>query len=102
MTRDVQALRAATAQGAEPKFLFFWGHQPSKDGSVTKSCFSQWFDAPFTVVDTVYRTAEHYMTAEKARLFGDVAIRNRVLAASIRVPRSGRSRRCLCPVHTMT
>ena len=82
MARDVNAVRACMAQGAEPKFLFFWGHQPSKDGSITKSCFSQWFDAPFAVGDAVYRTAEHYMMAEKARLFGDLPIRNRVLAAS--------------------
>lgn len=81
MARDVHALRAAVAQGGEPKFLFFWGHQPSKDGSITKTCFSQWFQAPFTVGDTLYRTAEHYMMAEKARLFGDVTIRSRVLAA---------------------
>ena len=82
MARDVHSLRAAVPQGAKPKFLFFWGHQPSKDGSITKSCFSQWFDAPFTVADTLYRTAEHYMMAEKAGLFGDQAIRNRILAAS--------------------
>jgi hypothetical protein len=23
-------------------FLFFWGHQPSKDGAITKTCMSQW------------------------------------------------------------
>ena len=52
-------------------FLFFWGHQPSPDGSVTKSCFSQWWVAPFEVDGTIYPTAEHWMMACKARLFGD-------------------------------
>ena len=52
-------------------FLFFWGHQPSKDGSLTKSCFSQWWVAPFKVNDITYQTAEHWMMAEKARLFKD-------------------------------
>jgi ribA/ribD-fused uncharacterized protein len=80
--RDVQSLIAHIAQGAEPKYLFFWGHQPARDGSVTKSCFSQWFDAPFTQDGTLYRTAEHYMMAEKARLFGDERIREQVIAAA--------------------
>jgi hypothetical protein len=53
------------------KFLFFWGHQPSKDGSSTKSCFSQWWPASFVIDNITYKTAEHYMMAEKARLFED-------------------------------
>lgn len=56
---------------ANIKFLFFWGHQPSKDGSVTKSCFSQWWPSVFNVDGIAYKTAEHYMMAEKARLFND-------------------------------
>lgn len=51
------------------KYLFFWGHQPSNDGSITKSCFSQWYESGFDVGDIHYKTAEHYMMAEKARLF---------------------------------
>ncbi|HLZ89792.1 MAG TPA: NADAR family protein, partial [Puia sp.] len=54
-------------------FLFFWGHQPSKDGSITKSCFSQWWVAPFEVEGVRYPTAEHWMMAGKAKLFGDEA-----------------------------
>jgi len=53
------------------KHLFFWGHTPNKDGSVGKSCFSQWWVAPFTVEGIIYKTAEHWMMAEKARLFND-------------------------------
>ncbi|HVU58080.1 MAG TPA: NADAR family protein [Puia sp.] len=52
-------------------FLFFYGHKPSEDGSITKSCFSQWWIAPFEVDGFVYRTAEHWMMAGKASLFGD-------------------------------
>jgi hypothetical protein len=63
-------------------FLFFWGHQLSKDGSITKSCFSQWWVAPFEVDDIVYRTAEHWMMAGKARLFGDEVAAAKVLAAA--------------------
>ncbi len=79
--RDVQALRTCMARGSRPRFLFFWGHQVPKDGSVGTSCFSQWYTAPFNVNGERYKTAEHFMMAEKARLFGDDAIRQRVLAS---------------------
>lgn len=65
-----------------PKFVFFWGHQPSTDGSVTKSCFSQWWFSPFTIDGIEYRTAEHFMMASKARLFGDTATLQRILSAA--------------------
>ena len=58
--------------GDRIKYLFFWGHQPSKDGSIVASCFSQWWDGhPFQEDGLSYRTAEHYMMAGKAKLFGD-------------------------------
>ena len=80
--RTTADLIDAIDRGARPKFLLFWGHQPSKDGSIGKTCFSQWFEAAFVVNDVGYRTAEHFMMAEKARLFGDEATRERVLAAA--------------------
>ncbi len=61
------------------KFLFFWGHRPSADGSVTQSCFSQWWHAPFTVDGITYKTAEHWMMAGKARLFNDDVTLQRIL-----------------------
>lgn len=68
-------------RGDRVKYLFFWGHQPERDGSVGKSCFSQWFAAPFEIDGIRYPTAEHYMMAEKARLFGDLAVLGQVLSA---------------------
>jgi ribA/ribD-fused uncharacterized protein len=62
-------------------FLFFWGHQPSEDGSTTKSCFSQWWVAPFTVDGQIYKTAEHWMMAAKAKLFNDDSIALKILDA---------------------
>ncbi|TMM51965.1 NADAR family protein [Maribacter algarum] len=53
------------------KFLFFWGHAANKDGSIGKSCFSQWWIAPFIVDGITYKSTEHWMMAEKARLFND-------------------------------
>lgn len=65
-------LKAQLESGFLPKYLFFWGHQPSKDGAISKSCFSQWWDAhPFIVDEIEYKTAEHWMMAGKAKLFND-------------------------------
>lgn len=78
----VEELKLAIQKGWNPKWLFFWGHQPAKDGAITASCFSQWWAAhPFVVDDVQYKTAEHYMMAEKARLFGDEPIRGAILNA---------------------
>ena len=72
-TDKLSTLLNSIQAGQSPKWLFFWGHTPSKDGSVSKSCFSQWWEGnPFKVGDVTYSTAEHYMMAEKARLFGDM------------------------------
>jgi ribA/ribD-fused uncharacterized protein len=79
--RNVEDLIAALATGERPKWLFFWGHTPAKDGSITKSCFSQWWNASFVVGEVTYPTAEHFMMAEKARLFGDEDVRAKILAA---------------------
>ena len=65
--------------GKTLKFVFFWGHQPSKDGSITKSCFSQWWLADFIIDDVIYKTAEHYMMAEKARLFNNEEICQKII-----------------------
>ncbi len=73
----LQALEA----GARPKYVYFWGHRPRRQGEIDKSCFSQWFPAPFQVEGTTYLTAEHYMMAEKARLFGDSEIQAKIIAA---------------------
>lgn len=79
--RNVTSLRHAIEQGETPKYLFFWGHRPSRDGSVTKSCFSQWFEAPFSLDGQAYATAEHFMMAGKARTFDDLATLEQVHAA---------------------
>ena len=79
--KSVDELEAAIAGGFEPKYVFFWGHQPSSGGRVTKACFSQWWEGPFSADGIEYRTAEHFMMASKARLFGDAVTLERILAA---------------------
>jgi ribA/ribD-fused uncharacterized protein len=75
---DLMALSART-DGRPVRYLFFWGHRPSADGSVGAGCLSQWWPAPFTVDGHRYGTAEHYMMWRKAMLFGDEATAARVL-----------------------
>lgn len=52
-------------------YLFFWGHQPSHDGSISKSCLSQWWKAEFKVEINKYCCMEQYMMFQKAKLFND-------------------------------
>lgn len=58
----------------EQTFLPFWGPIPTLGKLVGKGCLCQWWDSPFEVDGIRYQTAEHYMMAEKARLFGDHAM----------------------------
>jgi len=67
-------------RGESIKWLFFWGHTPNKDGSIGKSCFSQWWQSAFTVEGITYKTAEHWMMAEKARLFNDIICLEEIIA----------------------
>ncbi|MEU6810673.1 NADAR family protein [Streptomyces sp. NPDC046831] len=76
-----EALIRAVRAGARIRYLYFWGHRPRPDGRVGASCLSQWWPSPFTVDGVTYATAEHWMMAGKARLFGDAEAERRVLEA---------------------
>lgn len=54
-----------------PNLVLFW-----KPPAV----FGQWTPSPFEVEGVRYACAEQFMMAEKARLFGDEAIRSEILA----------------------
>ncbi len=58
-------------KGKKLKYIFFWGHQPSTDGRIMKSCMSQWWKSSFSIDTDTYCCIEQYMMAEKARLFND-------------------------------
>lgn len=79
-SRFLLELQRRDAAGEPLRYLCFWGHQPPRTG-VSSSCFSQWYDAGFSIDGVHYPTAEHYMMAGKARLFGDEAILAKVLSA---------------------
>jgi len=74
------ALQTYVNQGHKVKYIFFWGHQQTKN-TVSKTCFSQWYPAPFTEHGIQYLTAEHYMMAQKAKLFNDMACYQKIIDA---------------------
>lgn len=78
---DLDALKTAMATGSQPRFLFFWGHT-AKAGRLGNECFSQWYPHEFEIDGQRYPTAEHYMMAEKARLFGDSEHLEEILVAT--------------------
>lgn len=69
------------SSGRAVKYLHFWGHAPRRDGSIGAGCLSQWWPSPFVVDGVRYATAEHWMMAGKARLFGDIEAQERALEA---------------------
>ena len=69
--RSVKELITALDAGAKAKYQFFWGHKERVPGRLDESCLSNWYHAPFEVEGICYPTTEHFMMAEKARLFGD-------------------------------
>lgn len=79
--RSREELAEYVNHGNSVKYVFFWGHKKSK-GGVSKSCFSQWYDAPFECEGKRFMTAEHYMMYRKALLFDDGDAVNRLLSAS--------------------
>jgi ribA/ribD-fused uncharacterized protein len=62
-------------------YFLFWGHTQKVEGVVDRSCLSQWFPRAFVLDGVRYDTAEHFMMAEKARLFEDDAALAAILEA---------------------
>lgn len=79
MTYTLESLCKQYRQGKKPRFAFFW--KPESGGRVGPGCLSQWQTAPFVVNGQRYVSAEHFMMAEKARLFQDESALRDILAA---------------------
>lgn len=77
MKYTIQNIKDKFQKKQRIKFLFFWGHTVKDE--ITKSCFSQWFSGNFEENGIVYKTAEHYMMAGKARLFNDPETLEKIL-----------------------
>ncbi|MEW9531806.1 NADAR family protein [Microbispora sp. NPDC049125] len=81
LPRSVDEAIAAEQAGQALRYLYFWGHQPARDGGAGPGCLSQWWPAAFTEDGHTFATAEHYMMAHKAWLFGDTEAAGQILAA---------------------
>jgi len=68
---NLQDLRVKVLSGQKFEYEFF-----------LRGPFSQWVESKFTVDGVCYKTAEHWMMAEKARLFGDLSTRDQMLKCS--------------------
>jgi ribA/ribD-fused uncharacterized protein len=76
---DLAELRARVREGERFTYLLFWGHRAK--ATLGPSCLSQWWPCRFSVDGQRYTSAEQWMMAEKARLFGDGATLAEILAA---------------------
>ncbi|HAA6519134.1 TPA: NADAR family protein [Listeria monocytogenes] len=81
MDYTLEKIQHKYRKGEKLKYTFFWGHQPAEDGKISKSCFSQWWICSFKVDGVEYNCAEQFMMAEKAKLFNDMEMREKILAA---------------------
>ncbi|GAO44613.1 NADAR family protein [Flavihumibacter petaseus] len=79
MHYDKNWLINARANGEAVSFFFFWGHTAKANEKAGKACFSQWFESPFMVDGIIYKTAEHWMMAQKALLFNDQAAFDKII-----------------------
>ncbi|MBK9448948.1 MAG: NADAR family protein [Bacteroidetes bacterium] len=80
MKYDIPWIQAQRQLGTV-EYLFFWGHRPENNGSIGKGCLSQWWESPFALDGVAYASAEHWMMACKARLFGDDVMLKQILHA---------------------
>lgn len=78
---DREALVASIEGGSRPAYVFFWQPHPQRH-PVGVEGLSQWYPSSFIVDGVHYRTAEHWMMAGKARLFGDEERLRAILACS--------------------
>jgi len=79
---NIQWLTNTFESGIPVKFLLFWGHANKNNETVGKFCFSQWFPSPFTIDGITYKTAEHWMMAQKAVLFDDESALKKIIACN--------------------
>lgn len=79
---NIQWLTNTFESGVSVKFLLFWGHANKNNETAGKFCFSQWYPSPFTIDGITYKTAEHWMMAQKAVLFEDERTQEKIIACN--------------------
>ena len=79
---NISWLKKKQESGERQKFLYFWSNKNRGLKDIGSFVLSQWFESDFTDGNIVYRTAEHWMMAEKARLFNDALTLDKILSAN--------------------
>ncbi len=74
-----EMLIAAQESGAKLNFVFFWGEEPTSE-EMGPYCMSHWYLTRFEVNGVIYVTAEQYMMAQKALLFGDKEVFDKIMS----------------------
>lgn len=77
----LQRLLEAERKGKRPKYVLFWGHTAPPNGAIGPHVLSQWWPATFEVERVRYASAEQFMMAGKAALFGDQQASELILRA---------------------
>lgn len=68
-------------QGEELHYVLFWGHTADL-GKVKKACLSQWYPCRFEIDQIEYCCTEQFMMAQKACLFGDQTVYEKIMAST--------------------
>ena len=76
----IEELRERFASGESFDYRYFWRPRPESGGGKGIGVLSQWWPEAFEVGGETFWTAEHYMMAGKAALFGDKEVRAELLA----------------------
>lgn len=80
MRYSVERIKEIVAHNPNVPMVYFWGHTPNPN-RITAACLSQWYECRFEVEGVAYHTAEQYMMAGKARLFGDEEVLQAIMEA---------------------
>ncbi|MFT2092325.1 NADAR family protein [Paraglaciecola sp. 2405UD69-4] len=81
MMKNKQALITHLQQGNKVKYLLFCAHHKAKNGAVDKNYLSQWYSSSFQLDGHWYQTSEHYMMAQKAKLFNAEPIFKKIITS---------------------
>ena len=80
MNYNIETIKQIVRSNPATTIIYFWGHTPDPT-TVTAACLSQWYDCYFVVNGVCYHTAEQFMMASKALLFGDDVVHHEIMAA---------------------
>jgi ribA/ribD-fused uncharacterized protein len=77
---DILDVREMYTFGEKVDLIFFYGHTPKVPNTIDNSCFSQWYPSTFTTpMGVTYHNCEQYMMHQKALLFDDIDLANRIM-----------------------